>query len=157
MSHPHSSWLDLPPFHFSTPPSPSQSDEQPQDPRTPGRFGRLAFPSPLTGDEPKLISSVLCLSAPFSLPRFPEKCGFWRWIEKVQRVIVWKNSRGEVLFWELFCWLVVMGVMVDWRHGYLGRDTSREGIISSPHVFWHCSHHEWVVLCIFSTVQKTQV
>ena len=49
MSHSHSSWSDLPPFllpqHI---PSLSHSDEQPLDPRTAGRSGRLARKSPFT-------------------------------------------------------------------------------------------------------------
>ena len=52
MSHSHSSWSDLPPVplprRLSSLLPPSHSDEQPLDPRTAGRSGRLAMQSPLT-------------------------------------------------------------------------------------------------------------
>ena len=56
MSHSHASWSDLPPFpHPERSPSvllPLHSDEQPLDPRTAERSGRLAILSSLTGYEP---------------------------------------------------------------------------------------------------------
>ena len=56
MSQSQSFWCDFPPFplpqHSPSLLYPSHSDEQPHDPRTEGRSGRLAVESPLTGYEP---------------------------------------------------------------------------------------------------------
>ena len=62
MSHSHASWSDLPPFpHPERSPSvllPFHSDEQPLDPRTAERSGRLAILSPLTGYEPNTTVEI---------------------------------------------------------------------------------------------------
>ena len=62
MSHSHASWSDLPPFpHPERSPSvllPLHSDEQPLDPRTAERSGRLAILSPLTGYEPNTTVEI---------------------------------------------------------------------------------------------------
>ena len=67
MSHSHSSWFDLPPFplpqHISSPLYPFRSDEQPLDPHTSERSGRLAVQSPLT--------SHVNVELMFSRPLFP--------------------------------------------------------------------------------------
>ena len=68
MSHLHSSWSDLPPFplprRLSSLLLPSRGLEHPPNPRTAGRFGRLAIQSPLTGHEPNAIVEISSTQVP---------------------------------------------------------------------------------------------
>ena len=68
MSHSHSLWSALPPFllpqHTPSLLHPSHSDEQPLDPRTAGRSGRLAVQSPLSGYEPNTTVKISSAEVP---------------------------------------------------------------------------------------------